>query len=272
MDFLLSLRKPPSTISLWDRLAQKNNRFYQVHNLSQLWYYFILTLLTLCVALIGFWIFSQILQQTPAFPAVSSSPYVSGLGLLLLSVLISISMTNIGRQLPCDVLHGFIRIILTLSLNIEVFLFLILEEFVRKKDIISLDLGLVANTLDLGCSSQEFFNYKFTSFLLLYLSYFLFLAWVSFSSLCLGIFSYKVSHLLTRLLNCSLLPSFAFPYYYWSSSNSLSAIPDFMSWVSGFFVCLFVLNSWLISFAFMDFVGIYKEPILVSLIFLFLYY
>lgn len=77
--------------------------------------------------------FSQILQQTPAFPAVSSSPYVAGLDLLLLSVFISISMTNIGLQLPCDVLHGFIRIILASSWNVEVFPFLILEGFVRKK-------------------------------------------------------------------------------------------------------------------------------------------
>lgn len=60
-------------------------------------------------------------------------------------------MTNIGLQLPCDVLRGFIRIILALSWNVEVFPFLILEKFVRKKDIISLDLGLAANTLDLGC-------------------------------------------------------------------------------------------------------------------------
>lgn len=132
MDFLLSLRKPHSAISLWYRLAQKNNRFYQVHNLSKLWYYFILTLL-LCIGLIGFQMFSQILQQTPAFPAVSSSPYVAGLGLLLLSVFISIFMTNIGLQLFCDVLHGFIRIILASSWNVEVCPFLILEEFVRKK-------------------------------------------------------------------------------------------------------------------------------------------
>lgn len=60
-------------------------------------------------------------------------------------------MTNIGLQLPCDVLRGFIRIILALSWNVEVFPFLILEKFVRKKDIIFLDLGLAANTLDLGC-------------------------------------------------------------------------------------------------------------------------
>lgn len=119
---------------------------------------FYFTLLTLCIALIGFQMFSQILKQTPAFPAVSYSPYVAGLGLLLLSVLISISMTNIGLQLPCDVLHGFIRIILTLSLNIEVFFFSNFGRVYKKKDIISLDLGLAANTLDLGCSSQEFFK------------------------------------------------------------------------------------------------------------------